>query len=119
MLDVTIIGWGQTALNLSSSESYNLTKLRWWYVIPHLGEFIDTENSGLWEAGNENGEYDDGTYVFTADKVLKSNVNLKKSLIKFNRRFDDCNIESHAVGAVPYNFYPHPYRTPEPTWEDY
>lgn len=44
--------------------------------------------------------------------------NTHKGFIKFNRSFDDCNIESHAVGAVPYNFVPLPHRTPSPTTDE-
>ena len=124
MLDVTIIGWGQTVLNLSSyDDSYNYTKLRWWFVIPHLGEFNNNPESDFWMTGKgtANADLNDGTYIFDASVVKPAitGQDLTRSLIKFNRRFDDCNIESHAVGAVPYNFVPHPYRTPEETWEDY
>ena len=124
MLDVTIIGWGQQHLNLSSySSSYNYTKLRWWYVIPHLGEFNDEPDTELFVTGNGDSytDLEQGSYVFDAEKLVIGTPvsDIRKSLIRFNRRFDDCNIESHAVGAAPYNFVPHPYRTPEPTWEDY
>jgi len=37
-------------------------------------------------------------------------------VMKFIRRYDDSNIESQAVGAVPYNFIPMPWRTLQPTW---
>ena len=125
MLDVTIIGWGQTVLNLSSyDDSYNYTKLRWWYVIPHFGEFIsEPKGEPMFFYKSETNTYEDlidGTYTFDASQLRGPvHIDIERSLIKFNRRFDDCNIESHAVGAAPYNFVPHPYRTPEPTWEDY
>ncbi|EAY09735.1 hypothetical protein TVAG_413850 [Trichomonas vaginalis G3] len=38
-----------------------------------------------------------------------------KGFMRFNRMFDDCNIESNSIGAVPYNFVPLPHRTPSPT----
>jgi len=124
MLDVTIIGWGQDWLNLSDSEeSYNKTKIRWWWVIPHLGAFRGA-NSGLFLTGAGTGtNYKQGNYVYDAQTGIRtqatgSTTELEKSLIMFNRRFDDCNIESHAVGAVPFNFVPHPWRTPEETPED-
>lgn len=34
MLDVTIIGWGQDQLNLSSTSGYSTKLKRWWWVIP-------------------------------------------------------------------------------------
>ena len=124
MLDVTIIGWGQKEINLSTSaDDYTKSKMRWWYVIPHFGEF--TTGSTAFESSDETYNKDTpysqlwgGDYLFDS-KNIKSNVNLAKAVIKFNRRFDDCNIESHAVGAVPFNFIPHPYRTPEETLNEY
>ena len=130
MLDVTIIGWGQALLNLSSYEdSYNQTKLRWWYVIPHLGAFKETSDSDFWATGstdNTEEKLASGEYVFDASNIkyqfysdsYVEGKQFDQGLIKFNRRFDDCNIESHAVGAVPFNFIPHPYRTPEETYDD-
>jgi len=37
MLDVTIIGWGQSMINLIQTSTTIEEKQRWWYVIPHLG----------------------------------------------------------------------------------
>jgi hypothetical protein len=114
MLDVTIIGWGQALLNLSSyDESYSMTNLRWWWVIPHFGDYLTTS---LFTPGNEGGNVEDGSYLYDATSLrTDKNKELGKAVMKFNRRFDDCNIESHAVGAVPFNFIPHPWRTPEET----
>ena len=85
MLDVTIIGWGEdsTALELSPTE----TKHRWWWVIPHLGKEFGIP-------------YDSAETGYTLNSVEE------KGFMKFNRRFDDCLIESQAVGPVPYNFIP-------------
>lgn len=119
MLDVTIIGWGQNHVNLSElDETYNTTKERWWWVIPHLGYF-HSSNLFLGAVGTIT-DYKAGETVYGATDVkatggATSEVNYQTfshALIKFNRRFDDCNIESHAVGAVPFNFIPHPWRTP-------
>ena len=85
MLDVTIIGWGQVD-GLSDATDQTETKQRWWWVIPHLGtEFgISVNSTEVGVRVNNNGN----------------------GFMKFNRRFDDCLIESQAVGAVPYNFVP-------------
>ena len=58
-----------------------------------------------------------GSEVYSEENnnILSQNTNDIKGFMKFNRRFDDCNIESQAVGAVPYNFVPLPHRTPEET----
>ena len=121
MLDVTIVGWGQHVLNLSEyDDSYNQTKLRWWWVIPHLGK---VSASSQFKAGVEDtGTLATGAFVYKANELpaagSKDVSYLYQGVIMFNRRFDDCNIESHAVGAVPFNFVPHPWRTPEATEED-
>jgi hypothetical protein len=125
MLDITIVGWGQTALNLSSSDGGNATKLRWWYVIPHLGLEYNTGNDQYFNLGDtsisSSDKVSDGSFVYnikeakTTGPGASSDNLLYKSLMLFNRRFDDCNIESHAVGAVPYNFVPLPFRTPSET----
>jgi hypothetical protein len=106
MLDVTIIGWGQVEANLS--EKHNLHKKmynRWWYVIPHLG--TDFGEPCDWVFGNmvnvtcPGGQTPYGTHVGYR----------YSGIMRINRRFDDSYIESHAVGAVPFNFNPEPRPT--------
>jgi hypothetical protein len=106
MLDVTIIGWGQNTLNLSSKSGHTGMYNRWWYVIPHLG----------WTFGETCGD------VFGADATTDTADPLdsilpsvecgapeaRSGIMRFNRRFDDSSIESQAVGAVPFNFAPGP-----------
>ncbi|EAX95903.1 hypothetical protein TVAG_304330 [Trichomonas vaginalis G3] len=137
MLDVTIIGWGQTKLNLSLNSDENTQTLnRWWWVIPHFGVNFGVAYDACNEqttttTGTKNNKGDcrktyenildnkNGQIKIEPLKVVGSGNGEQSSTIKgfmkFNRRFDDCNIESHAVGAVPYNFVPLPHRTPEPT----
>jgi len=153
MLDVTIIGWGQTMINLTQDqEMHKQMKQRWWYVIPHLGTdyglkckdlladlpklqdkedvpdayktFIDdgiTANTQIKDAKSIDSSYDSIKFVFNSQTICDTNEDsdIRTGVIKFNRRFDDSNIESHAVGAVPYNFIPKPWRTPQPTWKKY
>ncbi|EAY04912.1 hypothetical protein TVAG_016840 [Trichomonas vaginalis G3] len=120
MLDVTIIGWGQNDLNLNKNHADNVIPLqRWWWVIPHFGA-----DWGTIYGGSNDVELESliitGTGIFKTegDKLItelnQSEVG-KGGFMRFNRRFDDCNIESQAVGAVPYNFVPLPHRTPAPT----
>ncbi|EAY07094.1 hypothetical protein TVAG_342580 [Trichomonas vaginalis G3] len=133
MLDVTIIGWGQKELNLSTNnELYTKELQRYWWVIPHFGvkfgvkyDPCDVNSHKCVDRAlvAESGK----TKVTTKDDQIRiDTLNIAgygggvqsdsvKGFIKFNRRFDDCNIESHAVGAVPYNFVPLPHRTPSPT----
>ena len=93
MLDVTIIGWGENTSAVSNSPTESLN--RWWYVIPHLGS-----------------EFGIALNVSETDKDGGSETNYTinngntKGFMKFNRRFDDCMIESQAIGPVPYNFVP-------------
>ena len=116
MLDVTIIGWGQAKVNLSTdAASHTATKNRWWWVIPHLGCDFGLEQTEIVSTTTgTNVSLKLGIQKFS---VTGSNCNAtnNKGIMKFNRRFDDCNIESNAVGAVPFNFYPMPVRTPEQT----
>ncbi|EAY22416.1 hypothetical protein TVAG_378950 [Trichomonas vaginalis G3] len=136
MLDVTIVGWGQKKLNLSTDSSSHTKGLqRWWWVIPHFGSNFgipyEACNSGI---NSEKCKTNKIEVVQAKDqiKLVSSNGNGRlyitsrydgeqtgipnfNGFMKFNRRFDDCNIESHAVGAVPYNFVPLPHRTPHPT----
>lgn len=109
MLDVTIIGWGQEQVNLSSTENYKAMFSRWWYVIPHLGAFGESCESifGDIEAGDSVSQSSILDYV-------QCDTSKRSGIMRWNRRFDDSGIESQAVGAVPYNFVPKPYRTPKP-----
>ncbi|OHT17299.1 hypothetical protein TRFO_12432 [Tritrichomonas foetus] len=104
MLDVTIIGWGQIENELNET-AFNQTHNRWWYVIPHFGKDFGEPCE----------------VIFTADELTEYDCpsGSRSGVMRFNRRFDDSNIESQAVGAVPFNFQPKPYRTPRPTWKRY
>jgi len=152
MLDVTIIGWGQTKTNLRKDPINNTDcGQRWWYVIPHLGTDFGltcSELLGDMKPADEDDVYD--TYDNKDDPLLNfysltnkgdfynystesydgiqfQFMNVKCSLtsnehtgvMQFSRRFDDSAIESQAVGAVPYNFVPRPWRTARPTWQYY
>lgn len=156
MLDVTIIGWGQKRVNLTSDSSNKQLKQRWWYVIPHLGlnyglqcqnlmAPISAEPNGDLPDSYKNNDHvnvrylnptksssqqDANGFVFifgnkdSANEVSCSTSSYegkqqRTGIIKFNRRFDDSNIESQAVGAVPWNFIPKPWRTPSATWSQY
>lgn len=129
MLDVTIIGWGQNELNLSTDATkYTKNLYRYWWVIPHFGSDFGIS----YPACNTTTCKDNATLVTSStDQIKLGTIKITglysgaqtggknyKGFMKFNRRFDDCNIESHAVGAVPYNFVPLPYRTPSPTEND-
>ncbi|EAX95121.1 hypothetical protein TVAG_033410 [Trichomonas vaginalis G3] len=134
MLDVTIVGWGQTKLNLSTDSSLNTQSLqRWWWVIPHFGSdfgihydfckgdtncktnktAISHENDQI-KLASDSGQL----YITGLTDDWQDGTTNKKGFMQFNRRFDDCNIESQAVGAVPYNFVPLPHRTPSPTEDE-
>jgi len=119
MLDVTIFGWGQERVNLSvDSASHTTTKNRWWWVIPHLGCDFGLDVSQI----NATDTFTNTSIFYGLGvgagnfKTTGSNCSSQtKGIMKFNRRFDDSNIESHAVGAVPFNFVPLPVRTPQIT----
>ncbi|EAY15967.1 hypothetical protein TVAG_262170 [Trichomonas vaginalis G3] len=139
MLDVTIIGWGQKQLNISNDSSMYKEKLnRWWWVIPQFGinwgiKYDNCNADGkncvddFKEVNDKNNEIKLNSLIVTGAGINKTdskNILMTEvqqteigngGFMKFNRRFDDCNIESNAVGAVPYNFVPLPHRTPEPT----
>jgi hypothetical protein len=100
MLDVTIIGWGQVAVNLSTGPFQTAMYNRWWYVIPHLGADFGEDCASVFEGITDNVRCAGAT---------------KSGIMRFNRRFDDSSIESQAVGAVPFNFHPLPLRTPQRT----
>jgi len=123
MLDVTIIGWGQTEINLSDYDdgTYKGQQMRWWWIIPHFGYF----RTGGFDKQHFEGHSDtieSGNYIFDTANLKGTGPggedDLFKAVIAFNRRWDDCSIETHAVGAVPVSFVPHPWRTPEETAED-
>jgi hypothetical protein len=104
MLDVTIIGWGQVALNLGPMDNSNSAMYeRWWYVVPHLGKDF--------------GEDCETVFGDETDSIRKAVAcdGERSGVMRFNRRVDDSEIESHAAGAVPFNFRPLPERTPRPT----
>ncbi|OHS98272.1 hypothetical protein TRFO_35334 [Tritrichomonas foetus] len=138
MLDVTIIGWGQVAINLSTKATlHQQLRTRWWYVVPHFGyewgctcsEVFGVPKK-LGDSGNvphnyanddtsdqETSEYSDLTSI--VDRCASGSSSTLTGIVRFNRRFDDSNIESQAVGAVPFNFRPKAYRTPQATWSGY
>jgi hypothetical protein len=101
MLDVTIIGWGQTDVNLSEKSGHTAMYNRWWYVIPHLGQ--------------EFGETCLTVFGSLSNRVGCGAANDLSGIMRFNRRFDDSGIESQAVGAVPFNFQPGPAPPPKAT----
>jgi len=114
MLDVTIIGWGQTQVNLSTNASaYSKDKERWWWVIPHFGCDFGLPISSI-SKDNSTDLIGIGSYLEPTGSNCDG-MSEPKGIMKFNRRFDDSLIESQAVGAVPYNFVPLPIRTPEQT----
>jgi len=167
MLDVTIIGWGQSKVNLTKDVGNNkLLKQRWWYVVPHLGmnygltcnQFIgDIDSQGASDLFDSYDTYDrnnpsidpiidytiyndsansnllgiqfllgqDSNRIYFCKTNKSQNVigevaDVERTgIIKFNRRFDDSNIESQAVGAVPWNFQPKPWRTPHQIFHRY
>jgi hypothetical protein len=109
MLDVTIIGWGQVEANLSEKPSRHKNMYnRWWYVIPHLGTKFGEpcdwvfENMSNVTCPGERTVYMMGNHSYSG-------------IMRINRRFDDSYIESHAVGAVPFNFNPEPRPPARPT----
>ena len=61
----------------------------------------------------------DGPYSYIENPYNSDPDPYRTGIIKFNRRFDDSTIESQAVGAVPFNFIPKPWRTPASTWSKY
>lgn len=96
MLDVTIYGWGEVDTSVNPSE----TKLRWWWVSPHLGCNFGIPYQDI--------EANDAAYSTENMPVRHINDQSKcpAGFMKFNRRFDDSLIESFAVGPTPYNFVP-------------
>lgn len=114
MLDVTIIGWGQQCVNLSRDAVFHTgNNHRWWYVIPHLGTYFgETCESIFGSITAKNAQ------AITSDIETESIVDhiecpgSRSGLMRFNRRFDDSHIETNAVGAVPFNFRPMAYKTP-------
>jgi hypothetical protein len=102
MLDVTIIGWGQVVVNLSTdSDRYAAMYNRWWYVIPHLGTGFGEQCSEVFGGLNT-------TAIVCPPSGTGFNEGAKSGIMRFNRRFDDSSIESRAVGGVPFNFRPRP-----------
>jgi hypothetical protein len=100
MLDVTIIGWGQTDVNLSEKAGNTAMYNRWWYVIPHLGhDWGETCGAIFGNLGDSNPDV-----LPMVD--CGNDANSLSGIMRFNRRFDDSRIESEAVGAVPFNFQP-------------
>jgi hypothetical protein len=107
MLDVTIIGWGQSDFNLSDKAGHTAMYNRWWYVIPHLGrEFGETCVTIFGP---------NGQVPTVQDKVDCGTGATLSGIMRFNRRFDDSSIESQAVGAVPFNFKPGEPPSPKKT----
>ena len=102
MLDVTIIGWGQysSKVEVDPTESKN----RWWWVIPHLGDDFGVQMN-VDEPKDDSTDPAAKTITVTSGST-ETEGNHNRGFMKFNRRFDDCLIESQAVGAVPYNFIP-------------
>jgi hypothetical protein len=123
MLDVTIIGWGQNALNLSSKAGHTSMYNRWWYVIPHLGVEFGETCASLFGEITETGFTTDAIKIATGVQDISGMVECAggstsgatSGIMRFNRRFDDSSIESQAVGAVPFNFKPGPAPLPKPT----
>lgn len=114
-MDVTIIGWGQQAVNLSRDAWFHTgTQNRWWYVIPHLGADFGEPCDNIW-----------GEITVKNVRAINSDIQTdaindhiecpgsRSGVMRFNRRFDEAKIESHAVGAIPFNFRPMPYKTPK------
>lgn len=109
MLDVTIIGWGQKAVNLSQDRAFNTGMYnRWWYVIPHLGkQWGETCGTIFGElAKKDSGYIEDSALGSIQNFVECGGENDLSGIMRINRRFDDCSIESQSVGAVPFNFVP-------------
>ena len=93
MLDVTIIGWGQTRPVIENGPSFTGMRNRWWFVIPHLGKDF--------------GEYCENVYTSESEReAYNCPAGERSGIMRFNRRFDDSLIETMAVGAVPFNFVP-------------
>jgi hypothetical protein len=122
-LDVTIIGWGQNHLNLSSKVGHTSMYNRWWYVIPHLGtDFGETCAAIFGEPLEETlpdgwvkAQTLDGGFSILDSVACPGGEGGKSGIMRFNRRFDDSGIESQAVGAVPFNFRPGPAPIPKRT----
>jgi hypothetical protein len=108
LLDVTIIGWGQQQTNLSTKVSPKALYNRWWYVIPHMGTDFGENCTDIFGARFETADE-------TASIECPGGENGQSGLMRWARRVDDSNIESRAVGAVPYNFSPLTELTPKPT----
>lgn len=107
MLDVTIIGWGQWAINMSRDTGYHTGWCnRWWYVIPHLGTDWGENCSVVFGSlGRKNVGYINDTTIGSIERLVNC-PGTKSGIMRVNRRFDDSSIESMAVGAVPFNFVP-------------
>lgn len=101
MLDVTIIGWGQTSNEQPASNENKLS--RWWYVIPHLGTDFGANCTEIF------GDKDIASKYFDFNKMEICNkdwFNEKTGIVKFSMGYDDSGIESLSAGAVPFNFNP-------------
>lgn len=91
LMDVTIIGWGQSK------------KEKWWYVIPHLGMDFGEKASVIFPTKEEQAFFGYRNKSATTTGIMR-----------FALGSNEGKIESHAVGAVPFNFQPKPLRTPKP-----
>jgi len=84
-----------------------VTSVSYRHISP-TGEYDNTAVSGI--------KFNFGGATCGTDNL---NNQARTGIMKFNRRFDDSNIESQAVGAVPFNFVPKAWRTLPPTWSNY
>lgn len=100
-LEVTIIGWGRKAYNISTNPSSKVDD-RFWIVIQHLGR----------DFGASLGEIQMSvcteTSCYRSNRISDwnslSSCSSKKGFMMIHRRFDALGIESNAVGAVPVSF---------------